>query len=157
MEKDENVCLQKVKTIEKGIDSNFADRKYFCKEIIFLEKHCMSNELDYKAAYEREKLKTADLAGRIAELEDKNQELEFKLNRIKNNPIWKASTPARNAMHWVIRQRDRIRNQGSLRGVIAKIKYKQIEKKAMTHYGTESFPSEETRREQEAAVFEKMP
>lgn len=117
----------------------------------------MSEELDYKAAYEREKLKTADLAGRIAELEDKNQELEFKLNRIKNNPIWKASTPARNAMHWVIRQRDRIRNQGSLRGVIAKIKYKQIEKKAMTHYGTESFPSEETRKEQESAVFEKMP
>ncbi|WP_022766540.1 glycosyltransferase family 2 protein [Butyrivibrio sp. XPD2006] len=115
------------------------------------------NNFDYKAAYEKEKLKTADLAGRIAELEDKNQELEFKLNRIKNNPIWKASTPARNAMHWVIRQRDRVRNQGSLRGVIAKIKYKQIEKKAMTHYGTESFPSEETRKEQESAVFEKMP
>ncbi len=115
------------------------------------------NELDYKAAYEREKLKTADLAGRIAELEDKNQELEFKLNRIKNNPIWKASTPARNTMHWVIRQRDRLRNQGSLKGVVAKIKYKQIEKKAMTHYGTESFPSEETRKEQESATFEKMP
>lgn len=115
------------------------------------------SELDYKAAYEKEKLKSAELAGRIAELEDKNQELEFKLNRIKNNPIWKASTPARNTMHWVIRQRDRIRNQGSLKGVIAKIKYKQIEKKAMTHYGTESFPSEETRKEQEEAVFEKMP
>ena len=27
----------------------------------------------------------------------------------------------------------------------------------MTHYGTESFPSEETRKEQEAAAFEKMP
>ena len=116
-----------------------------------------NNELDYKAAYEREKLKTADLAGRIAELEDKNQDLEFKLNRIKNNPIWKASTPARNTMHWVIRQRDRLRNQGSLKGVVAKIKYKQIEKKAMTHYGTESFPSEETRKEQESTVFEKMP
>jgi GT2 family glycosyltransferase len=115
------------------------------------------SEKDYKAAYEREKLKSADLAERIAELEDKNQELQFKLDRIKNNPIWKASTPARNAMHWVIRQRDRVRNQGSLRGVIAKIKYKQIEKKAMTHYGTESFPSEETRKEQESAVFEKMP
>ena len=115
------------------------------------------SNFDYKSAYEREKLKTADLAGRIAELEDKNQELEFKLNRIKNNPIWKISTPARNGMHWVIRQRDRLRNQGSLKGVIAKIKYKQIEKKAMTHYGTESFPSEETRKEQESATFEKMP
>jgi glycosyltransferase involved in cell wall biosynthesis len=117
----------------------------------------MSEELDYKAAYEREKLKTADLAQKIAELEDKNQELEFKLGRIKNNPIWKASTPARNAMHWVIRQRDRVRNQGSLRGVVAKIKYKQIERKAMTHYGTESFPDEATRAEQEAAVFTNMP
>lgn len=117
----------------------------------------MSDNIDFKAAYEREKLKTADLAGRIAELEDKNQELEFKLNRIKNNPIWKASTPARNVMHWVIRQRDRIRNQGSLKGVIARIKYKQIEKKAMTHYGTESFPSEEIRRAQESEKFEKMP
>ena len=117
----------------------------------------MSDNIDYKAAYEREKLKTADLAGRIAELEDKNQELEFKLNRIKNNPIWKASTPARNVMHWVIRQRDRIRNQGSLKGVSARIKYKQIEKKAMTHYGTESFPSEDIRRAQESEKFEKMP
>ena len=116
-----------------------------------------NKDFDYKAAYEREKLKSADLAERIAELEDKNQDLEFKINRIKNNPIWKASTPARNTMHWVIRQRDRIRNQGTLRGVIAKIKYKQIEKKAMTHYGTESFPSEETRKEQESATFEKMP
>ena len=117
----------------------------------------MEDNKDYKAAYEREKLKTADLAEKVADLEDKNQELQFKLDRIKNNPIWKASTPARNTMHWVIRQRDRLRNQGSVRGVIAKIKYKQIEKKAMTHYGTESFPSEETRAQQEKAVFEKMP
>ncbi|MBQ6416656.1 MAG: glycosyltransferase family 2 protein [Butyrivibrio sp.] len=115
------------------------------------------NEIDYKSAYEKEKLKSAELASRIAELEDKNQELQFKLDRIKNNPIWKASTPARNTMHWVIRQRDRIRNQGSLKGVIAKIKYKQIEKKAMTHYGTESFPSDETRREQENTKFEYEP
>ena len=115
------------------------------------------SDIDYKSAYEREKLKSADLASRIAELEDKNQELQFKLDRIKNNPIWKLSTPFRNAMHWVIRQKDRIKNQGSLKGVIAKIKYKKVEKKAMTHYGTESFPSDETRKEQEGAVFEKMP
>ncbi|SFQ09374.1 Glycosyltransferase, GT2 family [Butyrivibrio proteoclasticus] len=115
------------------------------------------SDIDFKSAYEKEKLKSAELASRIAELEDKNQELQFKLDRIKNNPIWKASTPARNTMHWVIRQRDRIRNQGSLKGVIAKIKYKQIEKKAMTHYGTESFPSEETRKEQENTRFEYAP
>ena len=36
-------------------------------------------DFDFKAAYEKEKLKSADLASRIAELEDKNSELEFKL------------------------------------------------------------------------------
>jgi GT2 family glycosyltransferase len=117
----------------------------------------MSEEKDFKTAYEREKLKSADLAQKVAELEDKNQELQFKLDRIKNNPIWKASTPARNTMHWVIRQRDRIKNQGSLKGVIAKVKYKQIEKKAMTHFGTESFPDEATRKAQEEAVFAYRP
>ena len=117
----------------------------------------MAEDKDFKAAYEREKLKSADLAQRIAELEDKNQELQFKLDRIKNNPIWKASTPARNTMHWVIRQRDRVRNQGSLKGVIAKIKYKQIEKKAMTHYGTESFPDEATRKAQQETKFPYSP
>ncbi len=115
------------------------------------------NEMDYKAAYEREKIKCADLATRIAELEDKNQEVQFKLDRIKNNPIWKASAPARNGMHFVIRQKDRLKNCGSIHGVIAKIKYKQIEKKAMTHYGTESIPDDARRESEQKEVFVRMP
>ncbi len=114
-------------------------------------------EFDFKTAYEKEKLKSADLAQKIADLEDKNQELEFKLNRIKNNPIWKASTPARNVMHFVIRQKDRLKNAGSVSGVIAKLKYKKIERKAKVHYGTESFPDENRIKEQREEVFEKMP
>ncbi|WP_026498265.1 glycosyltransferase family 2 protein [Butyrivibrio sp. WCD2001] len=116
-----------------------------------------NTDFDFKTAYEKEKLKSADLAQRVADLEDKNQELEFKLNRIKSNPIWKASTPARNVMHFVIRQKDRVKNAGSVRGVIAKLKYKQIERKAKVHYGTESFPSEETIATERNARFEKMP
>ena len=116
-----------------------------------------NTEFDFKNAYEKEKLKSADLAQRIADLEDKNQELEFKLNRIKNNPIWKASTPARNTMHFVIRQKDRLKNAGSVRGVIAKLKYKQIEKKAKVHYGTESFPDEERIKKEREEEFPKMP
>ena len=57
-------------------------------------------------AYEREHLKCADLAARIADLEAKNEELEWKLNRIKKNPLWKASGPARKAVHWAVRQKD---------------------------------------------------
>lgn len=41
--------------------------------------------------------------------------------------------------------------------MIAKVRYKSWEKKAMTHYGTQSFPSAEERQKQEAAAFERMP
>ena len=116
-----------------------------------------NNEFDYKNAYEKEKLKAADLAQRVADLEDKNQELEFKLNRIKNNPIWKASTPARNVMHFAIRQKDRLKNAGSIHGVVAKLKYKQIERKAKVHYGTESFPDEDKIQRERNEKFAKTP
>ena len=39
-------------------------------------------EIDYREAYELEHLKTADLAARVASLEAKNEELEWKLQRI---------------------------------------------------------------------------
>ena len=62
--------------------------------------------MDYREAYEQEHLKCADLAGRIADLEAKCEELEWKLGRIKNNPLWKLSKPARDGIHWAIRQKE---------------------------------------------------
>ena len=75
--------------------------------------------MDYKEQYEQEHLRNADLAGRVAELEAKVDDLNFKLNRIKTNPIWKASAPLRKAMHFCIRQARRIKNCGSLRGIVS--------------------------------------
>ena len=112
--------------------------------------------MDYKEAYEKEHIKTADLAERVAVLEAKNEELTFKLGRIKNNPLWKASAPLRKGMHFVIRQRDRLKNCGNLKGVVAKIKYKKIEHKAMEQFGTKSFPDEERARREREQVFERM-
>ncbi len=112
--------------------------------------------LDYKEAYEKEHLKSADLASRIAELEAKNEELEWKLNRIKNNPLWKASKPARNAVHWAIRQKDRLSNCGGPRGVLSKLDYKKREREAMKQFGTDSFPDEEQARREREAVFPRM-
>ena len=112
--------------------------------------------MDYKEAYEKEHIKCADLAGRIAELEEKNEELNYKINRIKTNPIWKMSAPFRKAMHYCIRQKDRLRNCGNLRGVRAKIKYKERERAAMERYGTASFPDEERRRQEQETVFPRM-
>ena len=108
---------------------------------------------DYKEAYENEHIKTADLACRVAELEEKNEELQFKLDRIKNNPLWKVSKPARNVMHACIRQVNRLKNCGGVRGFVAKVDYKKREKEAMRHYGTESFPTAEERERQENYKF----
>lgn len=116
----------------------------------------MAEEKNYQEAYEKEHIKTADLAERVAVLEAKNEELNFRLSRIKNNPLWKASAPLRKGMHFVIRQRDRLKNCGSLRGVIAKLDYKKIERKAMARYGTESFPDEARAKEERETVFDRM-
>lgn len=113
-------------------------------------------ELEYKEAYESEHIKCADLAARIAELEAKNEELEWKLGRIKNNPLWKASKPARDWIHWAIRQKDRIANCGGPKGVIRKLDYKKREREAMTQFGTASFPTEEEAAGQRAERFPKM-
>ena len=116
----------------------------------------MAEEKNYQEAYENEHIKTADLAERVAVLEAKNEELNFKLSRIKNNPLWKASAPLRRGMHFVIRQRDRLKNCGSIRGVLAKLDYKKIERKAMARYGTESFPDEARAKEERETVFDRM-
>lgn len=113
-------------------------------------------QTDYREAYEQEHLKCAELAGRIADLEAKNEELEWKLNRIKKNPLWKASKPARNCIHWGLRQFDRLKNCGGPRGVIHKLDYKKRERDAMRQFGTESFPDEEQAAAEREAVFPRM-
>lgn len=126
------------------------------KEYREVNKESDFNQEDYKKSYEKEHLKNAELASRIAELEFKNEELEFKLGRIKKNPIWKASKPARDCMHWAIRQKQRLSNCGGPKGVIHKLDYKKREREAMKQFGTDSFPDEEQRKLEEEAVFPHM-
>lgn len=109
----------------------------------------------YKDAYEREKAKNASLTGKLSDAKAEAEELSFKLKRIKNNPIWKASKPFRSVMHWIIRTRDRIRNLGSIKGVLRKMKAKQIELRAKEKHGTASFPTPEEAARQRAYVFDK--
>ncbi len=117
----------------------------------------MEQEMNYQEAYEKEHLRNADLAGRVADLEARCDDLSFKLNRIKNNPLWKMSAPLRRCMHFVIRQKDRIKNCGNLKGIIAKIKYKKIERQAMGSYGSSSFPTPEEAKRQREEKFPRMP
>lgn len=109
--------------------------------------------MDYREAYEKEHRKNAELAERIALLEEKNDLLEFKLNRIKTNPLWVYSGGLRKVMHAGIRQMNRVKNCGGVRGIVAKIDYKRREGEAKKQFGTLSFPTPEERKQQEETVF----
>ena len=112
---------------------------------------------DWETLYQEEHLKNADLAGRIADLEAQKDDLQFKLDRIKNNKLWKASAPLRKTMHFCIRQKDRVKNCGSVKGVLHKIAYKKNEKEAMKQFGIKSFPDEARAKTERETVFPRMP
>ncbi len=109
----------------------------------------------YRLAYEKEKEKNIDLAAKLAEAIARADDLDFKLKRIKNNPLWKASKPLRSVMHWMIRMKDRIVRLGTPRGIARKIKSKLIERRAMRMHGRASFPDRDARRAMEETVFDR--
>ncbi len=113
---------------------------------------------DFEELYEKEKAKAAFLADRVASLEDQVDDLNFKLNRIKSNRLWKASKPARDVYHFFQRQVDRVKNQGDAKGVVKKIQYKIRERQAEKGYGTKSFPdeAERARQKEEASHFSRQ-
>ena len=109
----------------------------------------------YREALEKEKQKNVLLAGRLADAMAQVQDKEAQLMRIKNNPLWKLSKPFRVCMHWVIRQKNRIRNLGGIKGIVRKLSSKKIEVQARAQHGMASFPGPEERRRQEEKVFSK--
>ena len=110
----------------------------------------------YKQAYEQEKARAASLAGRLADAKNEADSLQFQLDRIKNNPMWKASKPLRQMMHWGIRNYRRIRNLGGPKGIARKLKQKKIEAQAKKLHGTASFPTPEQAKKQRETTFERM-
>ena len=115
-----------------------------------------NQEPNYKELYEKEHEKCADLADRIVALESDNEELQFKIDKIKNNAFWKATKPARSIIHFGIRQKQRLAGCGGPKDILRKIKNKQHQISQMKSYGTESFPSEEEAKRQRDTKFEKM-
>lgn len=110
----------------------------------------------YKQAYEQEKARAASLAGRLADARNEADSLQFQLDRIKNNPLWKASKPLRQTMHWGLRNYRRLRNLGGPKGIARKIKQKQIEAEPKKLHGTASFPTSEEAERQRNTVFDQM-
>lgn len=124
------------------------------------ERHSeMSNqqqEVDYYEAYLKEKKRSSLLAFRVAVLEDRNAEVEGKLDRIHQNMIWKMSKPVRLTLNIVKYHARRVLNCGGIAGIRAKIAYKIREKRAVKNHGTASFPSKEECIRQNNYRFQRM-
>lgn len=107
----------------------------------------------YREAYEREKRKGEILAGKLAAAQQKDAELEMRLNRIKGSVFWRLSKPLRMLVHRVRRTKERLGYYGSVKGVMRKLNAKKIERKARARYGTASFPNEEEAARQGKEIF----
>ena len=113
-------------------------------------------EMNYKEAYEKEHERCADLSDRIVLLECEKEELQFKLDRIKNNKFWKLSKPFRSVVHFCTRQLERLSHCGGPKDVAKKLVAKKRQRALMESYGTASFPSQEQAAAQRETKFERM-
>ncbi len=113
--------------------------------------------VNYEELYEREHAKCTEYIAKVAELEEANAMLQFRLDRIHNNPIWKCTKGIRDMMLKAAKLRKRIKNLGGFRGFVSKVLYKIREKKAQKNYGKASFPSAERCKLESEYVFENMP
>ncbi len=109
---------------------------------------------DYKEAYEQERLRSAELSERVNLLETQNAELDGKLKQIHNSFFWKVMTPLKKFRHLCLRTFRRLKNCGSPKGVIRKLRAKKRDKKAVLRLGTASFPTAERIALERATVFE---
>lgn len=112
---------------------------------------------NYREMYEREHEKCAEYIAKLAKLEEEKAMLEFRLNRIHNNPLWKCTKGIRDLMLKSAKLRKRLKNLGGVRGFISKVGYKIREAKAKKGYGLASFPDAERRRAEESTKFEYEP
>ena len=107
----------------------------------------------YKEAYEKEKQKNMRLAGTLADTQNRADELQEKLDRIHNSAFWKLAAPLRKLRVVIIQTKDRVMRYGSPKGIARKIRNKLREKKALSKFGTKSFPNEEQTAQMRAHQF----
>ena len=109
----------------------------------------------YKDLYEKQLKKCEELTAEVVDLEAKNADLTYKLDKIRKSKLWKSIYPFRLAFSHLKNFIIRIKRYGNLKNLMRKIESKRIEKKAYKSYGTLSMPSEEVRQQQSQEKFTK--
>ncbi|MBR6328735.1 MAG: glycosyltransferase family 2 protein [Lachnospiraceae bacterium] len=120
------------------------------------EKETKPNNLEayFKELYEKERDKNRELTELLVAAEERASEAERKLDVLKQSKLFKLIKPFRNVYAKLLDIKVRLARHGSIRGIIAKIKSKRIEKQACKFHGTLSFPDEEERKRQREYHFE---
>lgn len=95
------------------------------------------------------KQENRELSSKLAVTEASKQETEENLSRIKNSFAWKMAKPLRVARAGFVR----LSYYKTPKNIMSKADYKRRLKKAYVILGTSSFPSEETRKNEESTVF----
>ncbi|MCR5720059.1 MAG: glycosyltransferase family 2 protein [Lachnospiraceae bacterium] len=109
--------------------------------------------MEYKDDKEQLHKKVTDLAFKVSELESENMALCDELNRIKNSRFYRMSAPLRKCFGRTKSLWGKLKRQGSVKGVLIKVKSKLRDIKASGAYGTESFPDKDKREEQKNYPF----
>ncbi len=115
-----------------------------------------SEEIDYKALFERERALRIQASDELTELQAKNAELQAKVDKVRNNIFYRLIRPFKMTIHKIRFELQRVKNCGSLKGVIEKIKFKRRQTKAMKSYGTAGFPDSQERKRQQNTSFDRM-
>ena len=106
---------------------------------------------------EKNNIKLLSEQNRVVELEDQVDDLQFRIEPHQKTIDLESVRLYRKCMHFVIRQKDRLKNCGDLSGVIAKVRYKSWKKEGDDPLRHPGFRPQRERQKQEAAVFERMP
>lgn len=109
---------------------------------------------DYKEAYQAEKKKNTALQCQLSDALAGQEELKAQLNKIKSNPLWKATRPVRGVIHVSSRTVKRLKNLGGIKGFRIKLRQKINDKAARKDHGTKSFPDAARRELERNTVFE---
>lgn len=107
----------------------------------------------YKELYEKEAAKNEELTQELVKAEAEAAEANRKLDTIKKSKLFKMIKPFRTVYAKTLAVVVRVKNLGSFKGVIDKLKSKRIEKKACKYHGTLSFPDEARRKEELSHEF----
>ncbi len=115
------------------------------------------DQTDYREAFEAERDKLADMADSLAALSRENARLERDLLRIRGNPLWKASAPARAALRALLRLRRRLRPRARLRDLLRGASAPAPDYMVWSRFGKTAFPDSAQAAAEADTRFPRMP